>query len=149
MGSIIYHTECKQCEKIAVKDDYYKEDKETYNIYCPYCGYTYFQGLVFNEEIEINEWKVKEEMGCGVFQICKTDGTSTLTLLKTPITDKSLISCEADFHAPETNQSESYLIEYKEGKFTQFLGTAKPPYFEYSYQQYKKEKNLTAEDFWF
>lgn len=133
MASIMYAVKCPCCERSAFEDDYYKTG-ERYT-FCMRCGFNYTKTIKTYTEKSL-EYKEETYAGQGVFVLMKKDGSRKSMMLNKTITDEDLQKYTAEYMDDEVNKEDSYLVTFKEGKFTIVLGTP-PENFYLPFEEYK------------
>ncbi|MDQ0156246.1 hypothetical protein [Robertmurraya andreesenii] len=135
MASNIYATKCPCCGRSAIEDYYYKTG-EQYTI-CIRCGYNYSK-TIKKWTTDCLEYKEEENEGNGVVVLEEKGGNRKKILLDSVVTDEQLEDYKTSFWAENINQEKSYVVLFKDGVFTVFLGYP-PENFYLSFEDYREK----------
>lgn len=119
MASNIYALKCPCCGRSAFEDYYYKSGEQY--TFCLRCGYNYTK-TIENYPVKSIEYREKKYDGHGVFILVNKDGSRKNMMLNSNMTDEQLEKYKESFMDDNVNQEKSYLVSYKDGVFTIFLG---------------------------
>lgn len=135
MASILFAVKCPHCGRSAFADDYYKTGEKF--ICCRRCGYNYSKLIKYETENSI-EYKEIEWEGYGVILIVNKNGSREWTVFNYEITTGEIEELNKAITAEDVEQSQSYFVIFKDGKFTILFGNPTEN-FHLSFEEYTKK----------